>query len=96
MAKKMKSITKKFERKFFRFAKLAPREKEEVVEELSQRLIDLILVSAKAKVQEAMVILDKDNLWEFSTDISINVPVKFCYGDVLQIVSRVRRRDKKD
>jgi hypothetical protein len=92
MVKRTRCTAKNSERKFFTFAKLAPREKEEVVEELSQRSIDLVLVSAKVKVEEAMVIIDKGNLWENSRDITINIPVQFCFGDVLQVVSRVRRK----
>lgn len=72
----------------------SPEELEHVIDEMSRRLVDIITVTAADKIRASL-----SNLYpalEFKTletgdSITVHYSVTFCVGDIIQIISRLRR-----
>ena len=80
--------------------KLTPEEKEAIITEITERLKDVVYMRARERAEEILGLLlkyneESENSLKPTTPIEIDFKVQFLWGDILQIVGRLRREKEK-
>lgn len=73
---------------------LTDEERKAIVAELAERMRDLVYMNAEKKAEEALDRILKQAPTP-DTVISVTYEVRFVFGDVLQILGRLRRREEE-
>jgi len=70
--------------------KLTKKEKEFLIEELSEKMKDVVYMNSRRRAKELVDKLQEMNL-EPESKLEITYKIVFVFNDILQIVARVRR-----
>jgi len=79
--------------------KLTQQEKEAVIDEIAERLKDVVYMRARDRAEEILELLLEDEMKEYlkpTTPIEINYKIQFLWADILQIIGRLRRTSDAD
>jgi hypothetical protein len=72
----------------------SPEELEHVIDEMAQRFVDVIIATAPDKIRAVLAPRYPDNqflTFETGDSIVVHYSINFCVGDIIQIISRLRR-----
>ena len=75
---------------------LSSTERNAVIIELAERMVDIVTVNSHVQAEETLEKLGDEDLQKSKDGtFTINYVIRMSYGDILQVISRSRRENRK-